>query len=127
MEDVAAYLTRTPRSHTHQHGWRRKTDRRGPAAVGYRRVDGRRCRGPLQEVQIRLCGCVRVCSHGVRPHYARELRKFTDSRISAFSADVIAENQVDGKTLCDLSDQDLYGRIEEGGLGLKPLQMKRIR
>lgn len=43
------------------------------------------------------------------------------------SADVIEENQVDGKTLCDLSDVDLYSNVEEGGLGLKPLQMKRIR
>jgi hypothetical protein len=43
------------------------------------------------------------------------------------SADIIEENQVDGKTLCDLSDVDLYSNVEDGGLGLKPLQMKRIR
>ena len=34
---------------------------------------------------------------------------------------------IDGKTLCDLSDNDLYSKVEDGGLGLKPLQLKRIR
>ena len=43
------------------------------------------------------------------------------------AADAIAENQIDGKTLCDLSDNDLYSKVEDGGLGLKPLQLKRIR
>ena len=43
------------------------------------------------------------------------------------AADAIAENQIDGKTLCDLSDADLYSAVDDGGLGLKPLQLKRIR
>ena len=43
------------------------------------------------------------------------------------AADVILENQVDGKTLCSLSNEDLYGKVDDGGLGLKPLQLKRIR
>ena len=42
-------------------------------------------------------------------------------------ADAVVENQIDGKTLCDLSDNDLYSKVEDGGLGLKPLQLKRIR
>ncbi len=29
----------------------------------------------------------------------------------------IAENQVDGKTLCDLTNADLFSKIEDGGLG----------
>ena len=43
------------------------------------------------------------------------------------AADAIAENQIDGKTLCELSDADLYSAVDDGGLGLKPLQLKRIR
>jgi hypothetical protein len=43
------------------------------------------------------------------------------------AADVIAENQIDGKTLYTLSDEDLFAKVEDGGLGLKPLQLKRIR
>jgi len=42
-------------------------------------------------------------------------------------ADAIAENQVDGKTLCGLADADLYTSVADGGLGLKPLQLKRVR
>ena len=41
------------------------------------------------------------------------------------AADAIAENQIDGKTLCELSDADLYSAVDDGGLGLKPLQLKQ--
>mmetsp|Transcript_12862 Transcript_12862/g.20418 ORF Transcript_12862/g.20418 Transcript_12862/m.20418 type:complete len:308 (+) Transcript_12862:187-1110(+) len=51
---------------------------------------------------------------------------FTKCKLVA-AADAIAENQVDGKTLCGLADADLYTSVADGGLGLKPLQLKRVR
>jgi len=51
---------------------------------------------------------------------------FNKCKLTA-AAEAIAENQVDGKTLCGLADADLYTSVDEGGLGLKPLQLKRIR
>ena len=40
---------------------------------------------------------------------------------------VVTENSIDGKTLLDLTDEDLMDSVENGGLGLKKLQIKRFR
>jgi hypothetical protein len=42
-------------------------------------------------------------------------------------ADAVDENSIDGKTFLDLTQDELRSAIEEGGLGLKPLQLKRMQ
>ena len=40
---------------------------------------------------------------------------------------VILEDQIDGKTLLSLSDDDLMESVSNGGIGLRRLQVKRLR
>eukprot|EP00960_Hanusia_phi_P011483 335688-Hanusia_phi.AAC.1 len=43
------------------------------------------------------------------------------------AAMAVESNGVDGKTFLSLDDEDFRRSIEDGGLGLKPLQVKRIK
>ena len=42
-------------------------------------------------------------------------------------ANAVDENSIDGKTFLDLTQEELLLPVNEGGLGLKPLQIKRIQ
>ena len=42
-------------------------------------------------------------------------------------ADAVEENLVDGRLFLELTQDELQGDIDQGGLALKPLQVKRIR
>ena len=43
------------------------------------------------------------------------------------TADAVDDNSVDGKTLLDLTQDDLLASVEDGGLGLKRLQLRRLQ